>query len=83
MALVAPEHWSLGFVWSDAEETTLAHADAAVAVGPHWEEGFLRDEDGRLVTTADAGAYDLGFVRLDGALVLTSSESTPPLHTFA
>jgi hypothetical protein len=82
VTLVLPEHRSLGFVWTDAAETTLAHTEDTT--GATWQQGFLRDPDGRLVTSAGPGTYVDGFVRAaSGALVVTANESTPALYTFA
>ena len=81
MALVATEHWALGFVFADAANAGLAHT--AVLTGATPQNGLLRDPDGRLITSAGPGAYDRGFIRdSNGALVVAAGESTPPLYSF-
>ena len=79
MALSPTEAWSRGFVFDGA---VLAVTASLVGATP--QDGFLRDPDGRLVTSAGPGAYDRGFVRdANGALVVAGGASTPPLYPFA
>lgn len=82
MALTGTEHWSRGFVWTNSSEAVLA--STATVAGSTWQEGFLRDADGRLVTSAGPGSYVTGFVRdANGALVVSGGQSTPKLYPFA
>jgi hypothetical protein len=82
VTLVNPEHWSRGFVWADAAATQLAAVTDTT--GASWQNGFLRDPDGRMVVSESAGEYVLGFKRVaaTGALSISGGQSTPELFTF-
>jgi hypothetical protein len=82
MALGGTEHWSRGLVWTNSSETVAA--STATVAGSSYKAGFLRDADGRIVTSAGPGSYVAGFLRdANGALVVTAGVSTPKLYPFA
>lgn len=82
MALAGTEHYARGFVWTTSAEVALA--STPTVAGSTWQAGFLRDPDGRLVTSAGPGAYVTGFIRdANGALVVTGGQSTPKLYPIA
>lgn len=79
MSLSGGEAWSRGFVFSAG-----ILASTASLVGATKQRGFLRDPDGRLVTSAGPGSFSQGFQRdANGALVVSGGVSTPKLYPFA
>lgn len=54
MALASNEAWRSGFVVVlDGSGNPIQYATTYDKTGAHWQGGFLRDPDGRLVVTSD------------------------------